>query len=262
MTIEVELLRAKLRAWLSPLLRTPLHPQWLIARRGPQKLAWVKEHCAGNTLDIGCADGSIAELLKSKCSYVGMDYPETAIKLYRTKPSVFADAAQLPFADHAFDTVLLLDTLEHVSRPEAAMFEASRVLKLNGTLLMTIPFAYPIHDAPHDFQRFTEFGLRSRAARAGLVVKEIFDIGGGVEAGALSICIALAEASIQVLNGRSWRMIFVPLIIVFVPIINVLGWLFSKALPESQIQPLAYYMRAEKQVVDTAKNYSLPETMN
>ncbi len=204
-------------------------------------------HSTGDTLDVGCADGKLASYLAPECRYVGLDYPETAVKLYHTRPAVFADAAQLPFSDSVFDTVLLLDTFEHLSNPENALLEASRVLKSNGTLLMTIPFAYPVHDAPHDFQRFTEFGLRIRAARAGLVVKEVLAIGTGSESGALSISLSLAQASIQAMVARSWRMIFLPFVIVLIPVFNVLGWLASKALPERQLQPLAYYLRASKE---------------
>ncbi len=249
MKVEVSSVRAKIRNWLRPLLQTPFHPQWFMTKRGGQKLAWVKRHSTGRTLDVGCADGAMANVLAPECDYVGLDYPETALKLYRTKPSVFGDAAHLPLASGSFDTVMLLDTLEHVALPDAAITEASRVLKPEGLLLITIPFAYPVHDAPHDFQRFTEFGLRSRAKNAGLEIIEMSPIGSGIEAGALSACVSLAQASIEAISLRSWRMVFIPFAVFAIPTINMIAWLISKALPESQMQPLAYYMRAVKRPV-------------
>ncbi|MEO8002977.1 MAG: class I SAM-dependent methyltransferase [Arenimonas sp.] len=249
MKVEVSSARTKIRNWLRPLLQTPFHPQWFMAKRGVQKLAWVKRHSKGRTLDVGCADGAMASILSPDCDYVGLDYPETALKLYRTKPSVFGDAAQLPLASGSFDTVMLLDTLEHVALPDAAMMEACRVLKQEGLLMITIPFAYPVHDAPHDFQRFTQFGLRSRAKNAGFEIIEISSIGSGMEAGALSACVSLAQASIETFSRRSWRMVFVPIAVFAIPVINIFAWLLSKALPENQMQPLAYYMLAVKRTV-------------
>lgn len=246
MTVDAGLLRAKLRRWLAPLRRTPLHPQWFIARRASQRLAWVQQHTRGVTLDIGCADGALASAFGPAIHYLGVDYPVTATGLYRTRPQVFCDAAQLPFVDATFETVLLLDTLEHISSPDQAVLEAARVLKRDGKLLIAIPFCYPVHDAPHDYQRFTESGLRSRLQRAGLAVNDIQPIGGGVEAGSLAICISLSQSAINAFEKKSWKIIFAPLVIVVVPAINIGGWFLSLLFPENQLQPLAYYVIAER----------------
>lgn len=246
MTVEAGPLRARLREWLYPLRRTPFHPQWFIERSAQLRLAWVQQHAHGRTLDIGCADGALASSLRAATDYIGVDYPVTATGLYRTRPHVFCDAAQLPFADAAFDTVLLLDTLEHISRPDEAVLEAARVLKCNGKLLIAIPFCYPVHDAPHDYQRLTEFGLRNRLERAGLVVNEVQKIGGGVEAGSLSVCVSVSQSAINAFEKKSWKIIFAPLVIFVVPAINIWGWFLSQLFPENQLQPLAYYVIAER----------------
>lgn len=33
------------------------------------------------------------------------------------------------------------------------------MLTSGGTLTLTVPFVYPLHEAPHDYQRFTAYGL-------------------------------------------------------------------------------------------------------
>jgi ubiquinone/menaquinone biosynthesis C-methylase UbiE len=50
--------------------------------------------------------------------------------------------------------------LEHVDDCHAAVRECWRILKAGGTFLVGVPFAQPLHRAPQDFWRFTEFGIR------------------------------------------------------------------------------------------------------
>jgi SAM-dependent methyltransferase len=77
------------------------------------------------------------------------------------RPDVVADVADLKdFADASFDAVFLLEVLEHVAAPERALEELRRVLVPGGALVLSTPFVFEIHEAPHDYYRFTEHGLR------------------------------------------------------------------------------------------------------
>jgi SAM-dependent methyltransferase len=58
-------------------------------------------------------------------------------------------------------TVLLMDTLEHVEFLRQAIAECYRVLKPNGTLVMSSVMNFVIHDYPSDYWRFTPEGFRS-----------------------------------------------------------------------------------------------------
>ncbi len=60
----------------------------------------------------------------------------------------------------AFDAVFCSGVLEHVDDCFAAVREVFRVLKSGGVFLVGVPFNQPLHRAPEDFWRFTEFGLR------------------------------------------------------------------------------------------------------
>ena len=76
-------------------------------------------------------------------------------------PDVVADVQDLGcFADASFDAVFLMEVLEHVPAPDAALSEVHRVLAPGGRLVLSTPFLLEIHDAPHDYYRFTEYGLR------------------------------------------------------------------------------------------------------
>jgi len=76
------------------------------------------------------------------------------------KPDVVGDAHSLPFKDGEFEFILSTEVLEHLKNPRLAISEMHRVLKKDGTLVLTTRFVYPIHDSPNDYWRFTEYGLR------------------------------------------------------------------------------------------------------
>jgi SAM-dependent methyltransferase len=74
-------------------------------------------------------------------------------------PDVLADLCRLPILDESIDTIVLAEVLEHVAEPWRAVCECQRALRPGGTLILTTPFALPMHDRPHDFFRFTSHGL-------------------------------------------------------------------------------------------------------
>lgn len=213
----------RLRALMRPLRRTPLHPQWLVFRSERRDRSWVRKRAHGRALDIGCADGWARDVL-AHCNYVGLDYPTTVLNLYGTRPDVFADGASLPFASASFDTVLLLEVLEHVVDAGNVLAEISRVLKSDGVLLISMPFLYPLHDAPHDYRRYTRCGLIHALAHAGLQPSPVVPRNAGFEAVALLAAIACAEFVIEALRTRRWRLILAPILLLAIPVINILGW--------------------------------------
>ena len=78
----------------------------------------------------------------------------------KMNPDVVGDAHKLPFDDDEFDVILCTEVLEHLHSPHIAEREMRRVLKSGGKLILTTRFVYPIHDAPHDYFRFTKYGLK------------------------------------------------------------------------------------------------------
>lgn len=103
------------------------------------------------TLDIGCSVG--APYAKYFPNRIGVDLVSGA------GVDVVADAHMLPFSDETFDIVLCSEVLEHLHTPALAISEMRRVLRRGGLLLLTTRFIFPIHDAPHDYYRFTKYGL-------------------------------------------------------------------------------------------------------
>jgi SAM-dependent methyltransferase len=103
------------------------------------------------TLDVGAAARLYQPLFPR--SYAG------DIKRYPAIDLLF-DAHHLPFADESFMCILCTEVLEHCINPARAIEEFHRVLKPDGKLILTTRFIFPIHDAPHDYFRFTRYGLQ------------------------------------------------------------------------------------------------------
>ncbi len=98
-------------------------------------------------LDIGCGDGYLmAQLSHVAQKVIGIDSDETAIRLAYEKLCPFlnckpfyASCYELPFSSNHFDVVLLSDVIEHLPSPETCLKEINRVMKSDGTLLISTP---------------------------------------------------------------------------------------------------------------------------
>lgn len=76
-----------------------------------------------------------------------------------TEPDLLCDVTAVPVPGDSADCVLCTEVLEHLPDPKACVQEAIRLLRPGGTFIASVPFMYPVHPDPHDFQRFTPDGL-------------------------------------------------------------------------------------------------------
>lgn len=71
------------------------------------------------------------------------------------------DVTNTDLDDVSVGTILMLDTLEHVEYLRLAMEECYRILKPEGIIIISSVMAYPIHEYPCDYWRFTPQGFES-----------------------------------------------------------------------------------------------------
>jgi SAM-dependent methyltransferase len=147
-------LKIKVRQWLK------LDPSK--ARRESNR--WLREHTADTTgavLSIGSGPdydkegGYYRDYFKNCSSYttseVSADFGCDLVLDVRSMPQV---------RDGSYDCIFCSGVLEHVDDYRSGLSEITRVLKPGGILLLGLPFRQAIHLPPHDYWRFTEYGLR------------------------------------------------------------------------------------------------------
>lgn len=163
------------KAWRDRQQYLPGPLGWLVnpfyyARRGLLiGLAEFLPRLRGEVLDLGCGRKPYRHLVAAS-RYVGVDI-DTPVTRALGAADIFYDGRKLPFADSSFDTVLCSQVLEHVFTPEAFLAEIRRVLRPGGVLLLATPFAWDEHEQPHDFGRYSSFGLRAMVERNGFAVE-------------------------------------------------------------------------------------------
>ncbi len=155
-----------------------LYVSWLTA-----SLRDVAPRAHGVMLDVGCGDRRFEPLFTPYVkSYTGVEhevvFASTDSSKRTNKPDVLYDGQHLPFDAGAFDTVISTEVLEHTPDPAGLVAEMARVLKPGGTVILTTPFAFRLHEEPYDYFRFTPHGLTSLLERAGLRVVEVRAFGG------------------------------------------------------------------------------------
>ena len=166
--------------------------RWLQAPAGTDErvveIPWVlsRLRSSGRVLEVGYAFAETAYvggLLRAGVELVGADLATRDVAGMET---VEADVRTLPFPERSFDQVLLVSTLEHIGADNTvygldaesdggarleALRELNRVLRHNGSLLVTVPLG---ESGDHGwFRQEDEQGWTQLFARAGFFLEEI-----------------------------------------------------------------------------------------
>jgi SAM-dependent methyltransferase len=121
---------------------------------------------SGWMLDLGSGQSLFKPLLKqaTDLSYVGIDFNGD-------EPDLLADAHALPFMDQAFDLVVSMRVLEHLSHPDIAMAEVYRTLKPGGVFAGSVALLEPFH--MNSYFHMTHLGTNRVLTLAGFEVLAI-----------------------------------------------------------------------------------------
>ena len=234
-----------LKKSLSFLLRTPFHPQWLIGHNKYKFLLESGKKIEGRVLDIGCYDKSSRQYLDRNVEYIGLDYL-TADTLYDSRPDIYGNAENLPFLDGSINTVLLLDVLEHVQHPVLCIEEIHRIMRTGGLLVINIPFIYPLHDVPHDYHRWTLYGIRSLLTEKGFHIQTEKSYGKAIVTACLMANLALSKSVLNSIERRHPGILLILLLPVLIPVINLTGYLSRLLFPADDFMPYRYHLIAVK----------------
>ena len=188
-------------------------------------------------LDIGSSIGSFKKSTKFKSSgnklsdakkYTTMDInPQSGA-------DIIGDAHKLPFKDKEFDIIIANNVIEHFYDPPTAIAEMKRVLKNNGVIYFTIPFLYPIHESPHDYVRYTKFGLQEIFSDFKEV--DIYERG-GIFSTTANYWYKTTHAFDKIMLGGAIRLMLYPLLWI---------WVQFDRIDNSQAFVRAYFGRVQK----------------
>lgn len=155
------------------------------------RLRFLFSHLKGEerllNIGCGCNGGYVAS---HTGNYVGLDVDATA--KFEGENNVVADAHSLPFRDSSFDSVVMMEVLEHTQSPFHALKEAYRVLESDGLAYITTPnssYVYyfarnllgkPAHAEYLKFGHIMELDIRSLKRLFGAVGFKILKLHGSL----------------------------------------------------------------------------------
>ena len=130
-------------------------------------IPYIKEK---QVLDIACGTGFGSELLLSNgaqkvfsadASQEALDASKLRLDTYKERSDIsIQDGTRLTFEDSVFDIIVSFETIEHIENYEGFLTELHRVLKHEGTLLISTPNALvtkPVEGKPINPYHIKEF---------------------------------------------------------------------------------------------------------
>jgi ubiquinone/menaquinone biosynthesis C-methylase UbiE len=184
-------------------------------------------------VDIACGTKPYFPLFKKRAKeYIGID-----IDIKKTEfVDIIGSAEKLPFVDSHFDVALSTQALEHIRDYRAAVDEMYRVLKPEGIVFLSTHGVWEVHGAPHDYWRFTEYGLKE-------VFKQYREVQIIKNGGAILCFFQIFNIYLYKLNKYP----FINLIAKFLIVINnLLGWHLDKLLEKYDFFVVNYLVVAKK----------------
>jgi SAM-dependent methyltransferase len=144
------------------------NPFYFVRKELYKNIKLFSKNLHGKVLDIGCGNKPYKELFRHT-NYQGLEI-DTPKKRQKRIADYFYDGTKMPFTNEEFDGLVSNEVFEHVYNPDEFLKELNRILKKEGQLLITVPFIWDEHEQPHDFARYTSFGLRFLLEKHGFTI--------------------------------------------------------------------------------------------
>lgn len=124
--------------WLDHLQAATHYNQWIFSH--------VQPHLKGRTLEVGCGNGNFTTLIAQNCSeLLAVDLDETYTQQTQARLSDYdhvkvltADATTMD-CTQKFDTIIMLDVLEHIKDDVSVLRRLREYLTPTGRLIVKVP---------------------------------------------------------------------------------------------------------------------------
>ena len=110
--------------------------------------------------------------------------------------------------------------------------------------MCSMPFMYPIHDAPHDYQRLTEHGWRRDMIATGFDVVRLEKIGTSIRTAGVVYNLALTGGMYS--RGALVDFVRLPFVAIQVFLVNLASLVLSWILPDWSALGFGYEIEAVK----------------
>jgi SAM-dependent methyltransferase len=148
---------------------------------------YVASLCRGpKVLDLGCGDGELLSYVNGDVEKYGIDFSKVAIeKALRRQIGHFevGDIRKLPYQSESFDTVVLMEVIEHLDDVDDVILQAIRVMKKDGCLIITVPNQECLSDEKWPggvnlhLSTWSDEKLKNLADRFNLVIEKLDEFG-------------------------------------------------------------------------------------
>lgn len=150
-------------------------------------LDFLEEIGKGTFLEIGIGSGDlILEMAKRNYTGLGVDVSDDAIEMVQKKLkdesyNIRIKKIDLFDIDEKFDTVIMLEVIEHINDDEKALKKVYSILNKNGSLIISAPAhkrKWDINDewAGH-FRRYEKGELQLKLEKSGFKIIKLYNYG-------------------------------------------------------------------------------------
>ena len=123
-------------------------------------------------IDVGAGQCELKHFFPG-ARYMGVDLGIGDANWDYSKLAICCDVQRLPIANAVADAALSLWVMEHLTQPIKMVKEMHRILKPGGKVLAFVPFVIHEHQSPHDFYRYTRYGVKYMFEEAGFTDIEL-----------------------------------------------------------------------------------------
>lgn len=140
----------------------------------------IRPHLRGRVLEVGCGTGTFSILMAGVAEHLtAMDLDPGFVTRAQQRLASVSNAVALQgdatrsLPEDAFDTVVMLDVLEHIEDDRAMLEALAARLTPGGRIVLKVPAIQALHNsmdrAVGHHRRYSKAGLEQAARRAGLI---------------------------------------------------------------------------------------------
>ncbi len=122
----------------------------------------------GSAVDLGAGSSPYKSYFLTLADhYLSVDWSDS---YHEVDIDIIADLNKpLPLEQERADVVISLSVLEHLHSPQVMLSESHRILRSSGAIILQVPWQWWIHEAPHDYYRYTPQRLKTLLEEAGFI---------------------------------------------------------------------------------------------